>query len=236
MGSIANAAEIRVLSTHAVMEVLSILGPGFERASGRRLSLHYDPANVIKSQIEGGVAFDVAIVTRPVLDELVRQGKIAPNSCVDIARCGLGVSVRKGAQKPPIGTIEDFNRAMTAAKSIVRSRDGTSGHYFATLLARLGIEDDVRGKIRLGGSGRVAELVASGEVEMAVQQISELLPVIGTEFVGPFPPDLQLYTVFAAGVSSASKQLEAAHELIEAMIAPEAAPHFEAKGLEPGHR
>lgn len=233
MESIVNGADIKVLSTHAVMEVLSELGPQFERTSGRRLSFRYDPANVIRRQIEDGAAFDIAIVTRPVIDELAQHGKITSGSRIDIARCGLGVAVRKGAHKPQIGTIEDFKRAVLAAASVVRSRDGTSGLYFETLLERLGIAEDMRGKIRLGGSGRIAELVASGEAEMAVQQISELLPVIGTEFAGPLPPELQLYTMFSAGVSSASKEPEAANDLIKSLTAPEAAPLFKAKGLEP---
>ena len=143
------------------------------------------------------------------------------------------MAVRKGAPKPDIGTIEAFKRALLAAKSVVRSAEGTSGVYFETLLDRLGIAEAMRGKIKLGPSGRVAELVASGEVEMAVQQISELLPVTGAEFAGPFPPELQLYTVFSAGVGTASKDREAAKAFINSLTAPAAVPLFKAKGLEP---
>ena len=113
----------------------------------------------------------------------------------DIARSGLGVSVRKGAAKPDLSTTEAFKRALLAAKSVVRSTDGTSGQHFEMLLDRLGIADAMRDKIVMGPSGRVAELVARGEADMAVQQIPELLPVTGAQFVGPFPPELQLYTV-----------------------------------------
>ena len=198
------AVEIKVLSTHAAYEVLSDLGPRFERASGHRLSIGYDPTNLIRRRIDDGAAFDVAIVTRPVIDELAAQGKIVAASCIDIGRSGLGLAVRAGAPKPDITTVEAFKRALLAAKSVVRSKDGASGQYFATLLDRLGIAEAMRGKIRLGASGRVAELVANGEVAMAVQQIAELLPVAGAQFVGPFPPELQLYTVFAAGIGSAA--------------------------------
>ncbi len=227
------AVEIRVLSTHAAFEVLSELGPRFERTTGHRLSIGYDPANVIKRHIDGGAAFDVVIVTRPVIDDLAKQGKIIPDTCIDIGRSGLGVAVRKGAAKPDIGTIEAFKRALLAAKSVVRSKDGTSGLYFEKLLDRLGIAEAMRGKIRLGPSGRVAELVASGEAEMAVQQVAELLPVTGAEFVGPFPPELQLYTVFSAGVGTAAKNRETAKALIDSLTAPSAAALFKAKGLEP---
>jgi len=227
------AIEIRVLSTHAVSEVLGELGPQFERATGYRLSFGYDPANALRRQIEGGAPFDVAIVTRPVIDTLAGQGKILPDSCADIGRSGLGVAVRKGAPKPDIGTTEAFKRALLAAKSVVRSKEGTSGVYFEKLLDRLGIAEAVRGKITLGPSGRIAELVARGEVELAVQQIAELLPVAGVDFVGPFPPDLQLYTAFSAGVGAASKNLEAAKAFVDFIAAPSAAPLFNSNGLEP---
>jgi len=232
MSQTGRAAEIKVLSTHAASEVLSELGPQFERTTGHRLSFSYDPANVIKRQIEGGAAFDVAIVTRQVIDDLAKQGKIVPDTRTDIGRSGLGVAVRKGALKPDISTIEGFKRAMLSTNSVVRSTEGTSGLYFEKLLDRLGIAEDMRGKIRLGPSGFIAELVASGEVEMAVQQISELLPVTGAEFVGPFPPELQLYTVFSAGVSTASKDREAAKALINTLTAPAMVQLLKAKGLE----
>ena len=228
-----NAVEIKVLSTHAVMEALCDLGPRFERTSGHRLTVSYDPANVIKRQIEGGGAFDVAILTKPVIDDLAGQGAILPDTRTGIARSGLGLAVRKGAPKPEIGTVEDFKRAMLTAASVVRSKDGTSGLYFASLLERLGIGEQMRSKIRFGGSGRIAELVASGEVEMAVQQIPELLPVPGVDFVGPLPMKLQIYTVFSAGISSASKEQEAAKAFVKSLTAPSAVPLFQAKGLEP---
>jgi molybdate transport system substrate-binding protein len=232
-GVTVNAVEIKILSTHAVMEVLSELAPQFERMSGHRLSCSYDPANVIKRHIEGGTAFDVAIVTRVVIDDLAGQGTILPDTRTDIARSGIGVSVRKGAPKPDIGTAEAFERALLAAKSIVRSKDGASGLYFETLLERFGIAGQMRGKIRLGESGRVAELVASGNVEMAVQQISELLPVTGADYAGPLPAELQLYTMFSAGVGSACKHRDAAQAFIDILTTPAAAPLFKAKGLEP---
>ena len=228
-----SATEIKVLSTHAALEVLSELGPQFERVSGYTLSFSYDPANAIKRRVENGAAFDVVIVTRKSIDDLIGQGKILPGTCVDIGRSGLGVSVRKGAPKPDISTVESFKQTMLGAKSVIRSTEGTSGLYFETLLNRLGIADEMKGKIKLGPSGRVAEFVARGEVEIAVQQVSELLPVIGADFVGPFPSELQLFTVFSAGVSTVSKDPKAAKALIDFLAAPTSASVIKAKGLEP---
>jgi molybdate transport system substrate-binding protein len=91
----------------------------------------------------------------------------------------------------------------------------------------------MKGKIKLGPSGRVAEFVARGEVEIAVQQVSELLPVIGADFVGPFPSELQLLTVFSAGVSTVSKEPKAAKAFIDFLAAPTSASAIRAKGLEP---
>jgi molybdate transport system substrate-binding protein len=228
-----NPVEIRVLSTHAALDVLNVLGPQFERASGHRLSIGYDPAKAVRCQIESGAAFDVAIVTRPVCDALAEQCQILPATRADIGRCGLGVSVRKGAPKPDIGTTEAFKRALLATKSVVRSTEGTSGIYFEKMLDRLGIAEAMRDKIVLGPSGRVAELVARGEADMAVQQIAELLPVTGAQYVGPFPPELQLYSEFVAGVSAASKHREAAQAFIAALTTPAAVALFTAAGLEP---
>jgi molybdate transport system substrate-binding protein len=226
-------SDIKVLSTHAVEEVLHELGPSFERASGVRLVIDYDPANALKRKIEDGVAFDVAIVTRPVIDALAEQGKVVRESCVDIGRSGIGVAVRKGAARPDVASSAAFKRTLLAARSVVRSREGTSGLYFESLLTRLGIVEAMRGKIVLGGSGRIAELVARGEADMAVQQIPELLPVKGVDFAGPLPDELQLYTVFSAGVGADCKVQDLAKVFIDALAAPASSKLFKAKGLEP---
>jgi len=228
--------NIKVLSTHAVHDVLRELRPMFERTSGIDLAIDWAPANLLRREIENDAAFDVAIVTRPVIDALTNHGKIIAESCVDIGRSGLGVAVRRGADRPDISTLDAFKRALLTAKSVARSRDGTSGLYFETLLTRLGIAEAMHGKIVLGGSGLIAELVARGEAEMAVQQIPELLPVSGADFVGPLPNELQLYTTFSAGVGVATKDRTSAESFISCLTAPASCALFAAKGLEPIRR
>jgi len=217
--------------------VLSELGPQFERSTGHKLSFSYDPANIIKRQIEDGSAFDIAILARGAIDDLTKQGKISADSRTDIGRSGLGVAVREGAPEPDISTVDGFEHALLSTKSLIRSTEGTSGIYFEKLLDRLGIADQMRSKIKLGPSDRtgwrLAEFVARGEVEMAVQQVSELLPVHGTQFLGPFPPELQLYTFFSAGISSASENREAAEAFIKSLTNSTAVALLKAKGLEP---
>jgi len=224
---------LTVLSTHAVKDVIDALGDALERAAGEPLSFSYDPSNVLKRRIESGEAFDVAFATRAALDDFARQNRVAAQSIVDLGRSGLGLSVRKGAVRPDISTAETFRRALLAARSVVRSRDGASGIYFGTLLERLGIADEMKGKIILGPSGRVAELAASGEADLAVQQVSELLPVQGADYVGPLPEELQLYTMFSAGIGARCKNGEAAAKLIASLRTAAAQALFKAKGLEP---
>jgi molybdate transport system substrate-binding protein len=225
--------DMKVLSTHAVQGVLHELAPVYKRATGVRPSFDYDPANAIRRRVENGAAFDVAIVTRPVVDSLIVQGKICRENCVDIARSGLGLAVRKGTARPDISSGDSFKRALLAAKSVVRSKEATSGLYFESLLDRLGIADAMHGRIILGGSGRIAELVVSGEAEVAVQQIPELLAVAGADFVGPLPAELQLYTVFAAGVGARAVEPAAARDFVRCLTNPTFAPLYLAKGLEP---
>ena len=227
------AAEIRVLSTHAAQEVIEELGPQFEKATGHKLSFGFDPAAAIRRQIEQGAIFDVAIVTRAVIDDLATKNKIRSDSTGNIGRSGLGVAVKKGAPKPDISTVEAFKRTLLAAKSVVRSSEGTSGAYFDQLMGRLGIAAEMKDKTRLGPSGRISEMAARGEVEIAVQQISEILPVKGADFVGPFPAEVQLYTMFSAGVGTAAKEPQAAQELVKFLTSPAAAPTIKAKGLDP---
>jgi len=229
-------SEIKVLSTHAVVEVLAELAPAFERANSCTLSFSYNPTAVAQREIESGTAFDVAVIIKSALDELAARGMILQDSCVELARCGLGVSVRAGAKKPDISSVDKFKRALLEAKSVVRSRDGASGKAFEALLERLGITEELHDKIVIGPAGRIAELVARGEGELAVQQVPELVPVKGADYIGPWPHELQTYSLFGAGISAASKQRAAAQAFIAALTAPANAALYIAKGLEPAAR
>jgi len=224
---------LRVLSTHAAMDVLDELKPGFEHDTGITLSLGYDPGKAVRRTIEDGGFCDVAIVPLPVFEALAAQNMMLPDTRADVGRCGLGVAVRAGADLPDISTPEALKRAFLAAKSVVRSTDGTSGQHFETLLERFGIADQMRDKIVMGPSGRVAELVARGEGELAVQQIPELIPVEGAHYVGPYPEELQLYTTFSAGITTMSRHRAEAEAFIAALTTPAAAARFAAAGLGP---
>lgn len=227
------ADAITILSSHALAEVAERLAPRFARETGHRPVFHFDPTQAITRRIAEGEAFDVAIVTRAAADALAARDKIAVASCVDLARTGLGLAVRAGAPRPDISRVEAFKRALLAARSVVRSGEGASAKSFEAILERLGIAEAMRDKITIAGSGRVAEYVARGDAELAVQQISEIVPVVGAELVGPFPADIQVTTTFAAGIAAASTHRNAAAAFVALLAAPDAAPLYKANGLDP---
>lgn len=229
----AHAAELKVISTIGVKSMVEELAPQFERQTGHKLAITFGIANVLKRQIEAGETFDLAIMTATVADDLIRQGKLVAETRRDVARGGIGIGVRAGAPKPDISTVDALKRALLDAKSITYAKEGGSGIYFAGLLERLGLAEAMRPKTRYG-TGNVAELVAAGEVEMAVQLITELIAVRGATLVGPLPAEVQNYIVLTGGVGTQAKQPELAREFLQFLTAPVAVPVIKSKGLEPG--
>jgi molybdate transport system substrate-binding protein len=227
-------ADIKVLSTNGVATVLRELAPQFERAKGHKLAITLGATAKLKQQIGEGAAFDVAILTAEATDDLIKQGKIT-GARADLAKSGVGVAVRAGARKPDIGTVAAFKRTLLDAKSVAYSAHGMSGIYFASLLERLGIAEEMRPKSKVQQGVPTGEAAARGEAELAIQQISELMPVAGIEIVGPFPAELQLFTVFSAGLGAQAAQKEGARALIDFLSAQMKDPLLAAKGLEPCH-
>jgi len=228
------AAEIKVLTAGAMRGVLEALLPEFEKTTGHKVTLDNATAGTLAKRIAGGEAFDLAIITPAVIDEATRGGKIDPPR-VDLAKVGIGVAVKEGAPAPDISTVEAFKQALLAAKSVAYidpKAGGSSGIYFDGLIDRLGIGAEVRAKARLKAGGYVADLVASGEAELAVHQISEILPVKGVRLVGPLPAPVQNATVYSAGLSAAAKDPAAAKALLDHLIGPSAGAVLNAKGME----
>jgi molybdate transport system substrate-binding protein len=180
---------------------------------------------------------DVCVFPAPGLDALVQQRRIVPDSKVILARSGMGVAIRAGASKPDISTPEALKRTLLVARSIVYTDPALrspSGVHFAKVLERLGIAEEMKSKSKLhNGLGFNAEFVAKGEIELAIQQISEILPMQGVELAGPLPADLQLITVYAGGVGVAAREPAAAKEFITFLATPAAAAVIKAKGMEP---
>jgi molybdate transport system substrate-binding protein len=229
------AASIDVLSTLALRGVLVEIAEEFRARTGVSFAATYKSTNMALNLIAQGAIADIAIITREAIDRLVRDGVIVAGSTADLAQSGVGLAVRAGAPKPDISTVAAFKRTLLETKSIAFSRLGASGVHFAEVIERLGIADDVRRKANISDS-YVGEVAARGETEMAVQQISELMPVAGIDIVGPLPGELQKISVFAAGIFRAARYPDAAGKLIAYLAAPGLSAVLIRKGLEPARR
>jgi len=231
-------AEIRVVTSGAFTAAFMELGPEYEHATHTRLVTEFGPSmgtthNAIPVRLDRGEAIDVVIMAGPALDDLIQQGKVRAGSRVDLVASKIGMAVKRGAPKPDISTVDALKRTLLAAKSIAYS-DSASGVYLSTeLFPRLGIIDQIRGKMRKIEADPVGGVVASGEFEIGFQQISELRPVKGIDIVGELPAGAQRVTVFAAGIPAASKQVHAAKALIHWLASPAAYATIERTGLEP---
>jgi molybdate transport system substrate-binding protein len=227
-----NIASLTVFSGGAMKSLMVEIVPLFERANGAKVEIKFALTSILKSEIEAGATFDIALLPRPELDALVEAGKIAAGTPTDITRSAVGLAVGAGTPKPDIGTVAALRQTLQQARTIGYS-DGPSGAYIADLLVRLGIADEMKPKIRLT-SRPVAEIVAEGEAEIGMQQIVAILPVKGADLVGPLPGELQNIIVYAAGISSSSGQSGAARALVAFMATPEVMQMIRAKGMEPG--
>jgi molybdate transport system substrate-binding protein len=239
----AGAAEIKVLCSGAMRAVLQQLAPVFEKSSGDKLVIEYATAGKVEENVADDEAIDVAILTKPRAEKLVRAAKLVGGTTAVLARVPIGLAVKKGMPHPDISSVEAVKRALLNAKSIAYvdpASGGTSGIFLAQALERLGIAAELKSKIRLvsppvgQSSPRVGEVVQRGEAEIAIQPISELMEVPGIDIVGPLPADLQSPDlVYMAGSPSLSAQPLPARALIDFLAAPAAAPVYKAHGMEP---
>jgi molybdate transport system substrate-binding protein len=233
----ASGDEIRVMATGAFTAAFLEVIPEFERTTNQKVVTTYgasigDGPDTIPSRLRRGEHVDVLILASSALDELVKQGKVIASSRVDLVRSSLGMAVRAGARKPDISSVDALTRTILQAKSIAYST-GTSGVFLSSeLFQRLGIDDQVRGKSHSIEGDPVGAAVARGEAEIGFQQISELLPVPGIDYVGPLPPGAQRTTVMAAGVAVGAKSPEAARALIAFLASSRVAPAMRKSGFD----
>src|SRR5258705_5588802 len=233
LSGMADAAEIQVLSTQATQEAYLELAAQFEKASGYKVKTVFNGTLNVQKRLADGEPYDLIIMAGPAIDEQIKLGRAVAGSRVDLAKSGTGLAVRKGAPKPDIGSADALKKTMLAAKSIGYST-GPSGLYMLSVFEKLGIADQVKGKLKQTPSGVfVGTLIANGEAEVGFQQISELVHFQGIDYVGPLPGDLQRMTTFSAGIHSGAKQAEAARALVKFLTTPAAAPVIRKHGLEP---
>ncbi|MGB9327847.1 MAG: molybdate ABC transporter substrate-binding protein [Pseudolabrys sp.] len=231
------AAEVKVFSTIGVQAALEELAPKFEQATGSKLNITWATAAILVKRVQAGETADLMVLTKQSLDALTKDNKATAGADAVFASSGMAVVVKKGAPKPDISTPDAFKQALINAKTIAYSdpaAGGASGVYFAKLLERMGIADQMKGKTRHPPpSGNSANLVVAGEADLAIQQEPEVMSVAGIDMVGPLPADLNNITAYAAGIGAGSQQADAATALIRFLHSPEAQAVFKAKGLKP---
>jgi molybdate transport system substrate-binding protein len=234
LSAASQAAEVRILTAGAMKAVVLALVPDFEKKTGHKVVLDNDTAGGLVRRIEGGEAVDLAVITPGALKTLAGKGKVT-GTPVAVARVGVGVVVKEGAAVPDISTVEAFKSALKAAKSVAYidpASGGSSGIYLTGLFEKLGIADDIKPKAKLKKGGYVAELIANGEAELGLHQISEILPVKGVKLVGPLPAEIQNYTTYAAALGAQTQQKDGAEAMLKMLAGPEAEGLLKARGME----
>jgi molybdate transport system substrate-binding protein len=233
----ASAAEMKVFSTIGVKAALEELAPKFEKATGNKLTITFGTAAILVKKVQAGESADVLVLTKQGLEALAKESKVTPGSDTSFASSGMALVVKQGAPKPDISTPEAYKQALLKAKAIAYSNPvsgGASGVFFAKTLDKMGIAEAVKDKTHFPPpSGNSANLVVSGEAELAVQQEPEVMEVSGVDIVGPPPGDLNNITTYSAGVPPDSKEPVGAKTLIEFLQTPEAAAVYKARGLKP---
>ena len=225
-------AEIQVMSSAAIKPAYLELVPAFERASGHKVVTRWIPGVDVLKRVKEGEASDLVIMQSKDIDELIQCGRIAAGSKVNLATSGVGVAVRTGAARPDISSADALKRALLAAKAVAFST-GPSGVYMLELFERLGIAAQVKAKSRQIKGEPSGAAVARGEAEIAFQQVSELLPVPGIDFIGELPAEIQCITTFCAGMQKTAREAAAAREWLNFIKSLAGAPAIRKSGMEP---
>ena len=224
---------MRMLCTNGVKAVTAELIPTVERTIGLSVDVDYGSTNLLLEKISGGETGDLAVLSAEAIDDLIDKGVIQKGSRVDLAKSSIGVAIRRGMVAPDIGTVDALKAALLAAKSVMYSKTGISGVYMPKLIEKLGLTAEIAPKAKNPSYGTVGEALARGEAEIALQQISELLPVAGIKVIAPLPAEVQLVTIFSAGIFTAAVEPRAARMLVEQLTTNTARALYTAKGLEP---
>ncbi len=234
----ASAAEIQVITSGAFSAAFRELVPIYEKRSGHTVKMSFGASmgtapDAIPARLARGEQFDVLILAGPALDGFIGQGNVAPGTRVDLANSTIGVAVRHGAPKPDISSVEALKKTLLAAKSIAYSASA-SGTYLSTeLFPKLGVSEQLKDTAKKIFSERVGTVVARGDAELGFQQVSELLPIEGIDFVGEIPAEVQQTVPFSAGITTSTHEVNAARDLIQFLASAEAAPVIKKTGMNP---
>jgi molybdate transport system substrate-binding protein len=228
------AAELKVIAGGSMTASMNALAAPFEKASGHKLSIHFDSTPNIIARVNSGTPFDVVVVPVDVFKDATAKARFAPGPTVDIARVGYGVIVRTGAPKPDISTPDAFKNALLAAPSITFLPASAAGAYVTKVFERLGISEEMKAKTKVQAApAQIAPAVAKGEAELGVF-LTNVLVAPGVELVGPFPGELQQELVFTSAVAADTRETDAAKALIDYLKTQEATAIIKATGMTPG--
>jgi len=228
------AAEIKVIAGGSMTASMNALAAPFEKASGHKLSIHFDSTPNIIARVNSGTPFDVVVVPVDVFKDAAAKARFAPGPTIDIARVGYGVIVRAGASKPDLSTPDAFKKALLAAPSIAFLPASAAGAYVTKVFERLGIGEEMKAKTKVQAApAQIAPAVAKGEAELGVF-LTNVLVAPGVELVGPFPGELQQELVFTSAVAADTKEADAAKALIDYFRTQEATAIIKAAGMTPG--
>jgi molybdate transport system substrate-binding protein len=228
------AAELKVIAGGSMTAPLNELGPPFERATGHKLSIHFDSTPNIITRVNSGTSFDVVVVPVDVFKDASAKARFAPGPTIDIARVGYGVAIRAGAPKPDISTADGLKKTLLAASSIASVPASAAGAYVTKVFERLGIADEMKAKTKVQpGPPQIAPAVAKGEAELGVF-LTNVLIAPGVELAGAFPAELQQELVFTSAVAADTKEGDAAKAFIDYLKSPAATATIKAGGMTPG--
>jgi molybdate transport system substrate-binding protein len=231
---IAGAADLKVIGSPGTRAPYTLLLPGFEQTTGTKVTTIWGGVTEVHKRVSDGEIADVVMLPAAQIDDLMKQGKIVADSRVDVAKSAIGVAIRTGAPRIDTGSADGIKRALLAAKTIAYS-GGPSGIHMARLIRKWGITDEVKAKIvTVPPNMPIGEVVARGDAEIGFQQVSELLPVQGIDYLGPLPADIQEITTFSAGVHKAAAAPDAGRALLKFLTAPAAASIIRKTGMDPG--
>jgi molybdate transport system substrate-binding protein len=228
------AAELKILAGGSTTGWLNDLGPQFERASGHKLTIHFDSTPNLIKQVTSSAPFDLAVVPVDVFKDAAAKARFAPGPTIDIARVGYGVIVRSGAPKPDVTTPDALKATLLNAASITFLPESAAGAYVLKTFDRFGIGEAMKAKTRpQTAPAQIAQAVAKGEADLGVFLVNVLIAP-GVELAGPFPAELQQELVFTSAVAADSKEADAAKAFIAFLTTPAAAAVIKAKGMNPG--